>query len=89
MKHADSFAVKLPIAFSCLVIGIILNQHPDILEHGEVQTRKPLILNFDYNLFAGSHVPNIVISKAQDIVGSSSCLTKASKDGAGRTHRII
>jgi hypothetical protein len=80
MKHADSFAVKLPIVFPCLITGIILNQHPDILQPEEVQSKKPFSLSFDYKLFAGSHVPDIVISKAQDTDETSSSITKASKD---------
>lgn len=31
MKHVDTFPVKLPIAFPCLIPGIILKQHPKIL----------------------------------------------------------
>ncbi|XP_057444731.1 uncharacterized protein LOC130736974 [Lotus japonicus] len=30
-KHAGSFAVKLPILFPCLLIGLIMHQHPNIL----------------------------------------------------------
>jgi hypothetical protein len=42
-------------------------------------------LSFDYKLFVGSHVLDIVIPKVKDIVGISgtSCsLPKATKDGA-------
>jgi hypothetical protein len=33
----------------------------------------------DYKLFVGSHVPDFVIFKGKDIVGTSSSLTKATK----------
>ncbi|MCH93110.1 envelope-like protein, partial [Trifolium medium] len=80
MKHANTFAVKLPIAFPCLITSIILSQHPEILQPGETQVKKPTILTFDYRLFVGSHVPDIVISKVQDTVEPSTSLTKASKN---------
>ncbi|XP_057445003.1 uncharacterized protein LOC130737264 [Lotus japonicus] len=31
LKHAGSFAVKLPILFPCLLFGLVLQQHPTIL----------------------------------------------------------
>jgi hypothetical protein len=60
-KHAETFATKLPIAFPTLITGMILDQHPDSLHTGEAQSKKPLSLSFDYKLFGGSHVPDIVI----------------------------
>ncbi|MCI15858.1 envelope-like protein, partial [Trifolium medium] len=47
---------------------------------GETQTKKPAPLTFDYRLFVGSHVPDIVISKTHDGTGTSASLTKATKD---------
>jgi hypothetical protein len=41
MKHADSFAIKLPISFSCLITGVILHQHPDILRPEDTPSKKP------------------------------------------------
>ncbi|MCH82681.1 envelope-like protein [Trifolium medium] len=80
MKHADTFAIKGPIAFPCLITEIILSQHPDILQPGEAQTKKPAPLTFDYMLFVGKHVPDIVIPKAQDVAGTSASVTKATKN---------
>ncbi|MCI36752.1 envelope-like protein, partial [Trifolium medium] len=37
MKHADTFAIKVPIAFPSLISEIILSQHPDILHPGEIE----------------------------------------------------
>ncbi|MCH81839.1 envelope-like protein, partial [Trifolium medium] len=36
MKHVNSFAVKMPIAFPSLICGLILSQHPDILVSSDV-----------------------------------------------------
>jgi hypothetical protein len=80
MKHAETFATKLAIAFPALITRMILNQHPDILHPGEVPSKKPLSLSFDYKLFGGSHVPDIVIPKGRDIVGTSCSLPKANKE---------
>jgi hypothetical protein len=80
MKHDDSFAVKLPIAFPCLISGMILNQHPDILQPEEAPSKNPLPLNFDYKLFVGSHLLDIVIPKDKDIFGPSHHLPKTNKE---------
>jgi hypothetical protein len=45
-----------------------------------VQVKKLAPLTFDYKLFVGSHVPDIMITKDQDTAGASSSLTKTSKD---------
>jgi hypothetical protein len=45
-----------------------------------VQVKKLAPLTFDYKLFVGSHVPDIMITKDQDTAGASSSLTKTSKE---------
>jgi hypothetical protein len=37
MKHVETFAIKLPIAFPTLITGMILNQHPYIMHKGEAK----------------------------------------------------
>ncbi|XP_057425844.1 uncharacterized protein LOC130719229 [Lotus japonicus] len=59
MKHADTFAVKLPIGFPCLLCGIILSQHPQILLVDEVPSKKASLLTIDYRLLAGAHVSDV------------------------------
>src|ERR1044072_4530901 len=66
MKHGDTYAVKLPIAFPCLITEIILAQLPDILRAGEREAPKSKLLNFDYRLFVGTHVNDIEIPSARD-----------------------
>jgi hypothetical protein len=69
------------IAFPSLITEIILRQYLDILHpEEETRVRRPAHLTFDYRLFVGTHVPDIVISKVQDSVGISPSLTKANKD---------
>ena len=66
MKHGDTFAVKLPIAFPCLLTELILSQHPDLLRADEKETPKSKPLNFYYRLFVGTHVNDIEIPSARD-----------------------
>ncbi|MCI16564.1 envelope-like protein [Trifolium medium] len=80
MKHADSFAVKLPIAFPSQITEIILAQQPDILHPREAKNTKHLPLSFDYKLFTGKHVPDIVVPRRNDVDGTSCSLPKATKD---------
>jgi hypothetical protein len=81
MKHAEPYAVKLPIAFRCLITDIILIHHPTILNSDEFQSKKPLPLLFNYKLFAGSHVPDIVINNMnkEDNTGTYVPLSKCTK----------
>src|ERR1044072_2768585 len=65
MKHGDTFAVKLPIAFPCLLTELILTQHPDLLRANEKEAPKNKPLNFDYRLFIGTHVNDIEIPSAR------------------------
>ncbi|KAI5390133.1 hypothetical protein KIW84_075457 [Lathyrus oleraceus] len=52
MKQVDSFVVKIPITFPCLLNGIILNQHPGFLHLEEAQNKKAVSLAFDYKLLS-------------------------------------
>ncbi|KAK2381627.1 hypothetical protein QL285_069218 [Trifolium repens] len=79
MKHAETYAVKLPIAFPCLITGMILRQYPNILYSNEVPTKKPQILSFDYKLFAGTHVPDIVFLKTKKAAEASGSMLRANK----------
>jgi hypothetical protein len=81
MKHAEPYAVKLPIAFRCLITDIILIHHPTILNSDEFQSKKPLPLLFNYKQFAGTHVPDIVINNRnkEDNTGTSAPLYKCNK----------
>ncbi|XP_057418311.1 uncharacterized protein LOC130712496 [Lotus japonicus] len=71
LKHAGSFAVKLPILFPCLLSGLIVHQHPNIVKVDEPLGKKPLPLKFDYRLFAGTHVPDIMLSAAKGTSSAS------------------
>ncbi|KAK2368095.1 hypothetical protein QL285_081323 [Trifolium repens] len=79
MKHADTFEMKLPIAFPCLISGMILRQFPNILYPEESPNKKPPVLSYDYKLFVGSHVPDIVFSKGKEAAEASSSLPRANK----------
>ena len=72
LKHGDSFAVKMPIAFPCLLSELILSQYPNILRANEEQFFKGTLMNFDYRLFAGSQVKDIEIPTAKDSDHSAS-----------------
>jgi hypothetical protein len=65
MKHAQSFVVKLPLAFPSLICGIIQYQHPGILLTTDVASKRETLLSLHYKLFAGTHVPNIVVTPGQ------------------------
>lgn len=81
MKRVNSFVVKLPIVFPCLLIGIILNQHPEVVHPKEAQNKKAVPLTFDYRQFVRTHVPDIAVTNHQDqyVVGNSSPLSKYTK----------
>src|ERR1044072_1360134 len=66
MKHGDSFVVKMPIAFPCLLTELILSQHPAILRDNEEEFPKCNPLNFDYRLFVGTHVKDIEVLSAKE-----------------------
>ncbi|KAK2382566.1 hypothetical protein QL285_070091 [Trifolium repens] len=79
MKHADTFATKLPIAFPCLISGMILRQFPNILYPEDSPNKKPPVLSYDYKLFVGSHVPDIVFSKGKEAGEASGSMPRANK----------
>ncbi|XP_050895217.1 uncharacterized protein LOC127101818 [Lathyrus oleraceus] len=72
LKHVDSYAVKLPIAFLCLITRIIFKKHPKILCANEIKKKKPGPLNLDYKLFVGSHVADIKMPRSHSHVASGS-----------------
>ncbi|KAK2368847.1 hypothetical protein QL285_082014 [Trifolium repens] len=79
-KHAETYAVKLPIAFPCLITGMILRQYPNILYPDEAPTKKPQVLSFDYKLFAGTHVLDIVFPKMKEAAEASDSMPRANKE---------
>ncbi|KAH1210289.1 hypothetical protein GmHk_15G044640 [Glycine max] len=56
----ESFAVKLPIAFPTVLCGIMLSQHPNILNYTDSVKKRESALSLHYKLFEGTHVPDIV-----------------------------
>lgn len=60
IKHAESFAVKLPIAFPTVLCGIMLSQHPNILNNLDSVKKRESPLSLHYKLFEGTHVPDTV-----------------------------
>ncbi|KAL5138082.1 hypothetical protein HKD37_10G028342 [Glycine soja] len=60
VKHSESFAVKLPIAFPTVLCGIMLSQHPNILNNIDSMMKRESPLSLHYKLFEGTHVPDIV-----------------------------
>ncbi|XP_050896373.1 uncharacterized protein LOC127103134 [Lathyrus oleraceus] len=62
LKHAGSFSVKGPIAFSSLICGIVLNQFPNILIENDYMKKRDNPMSFNHKLFLGTHVPDIVMT---------------------------
>ncbi|KAL5179402.1 hypothetical protein HKD37_01G000714 [Glycine soja] len=60
VKHSESSAVKLPIAFPTVLCGIMLSQHPNILNNIDSVMKRESPLSLHYKLFEGTHVPDIV-----------------------------
>ncbi|KAL5133533.1 hypothetical protein HKD37_03G006837 [Glycine soja] len=60
VKHSESFAVKLPIAFPTVLCGIMLSQHPNILNYTDSVMKRESPLSLHYKLFERTHVPDIV-----------------------------
>ncbi|KAL5141697.1 hypothetical protein HKD37_09G024993 [Glycine soja] len=60
VKHSESFAVKLPIAFPTVLCGIMLSQHPNLLNHIDSVMKRESPLSLHYKLVEGTHVPDIV-----------------------------
>lgn len=65
VKHAATSAIKLPIAFPSLICGIILNQNPGILASADVACKRESVLSLHCKLFAGKHVPDIVLTSVE------------------------
>ena len=64
IKHAGTYAIKMPIAFPSLICGIILNKHPGILSGNDVVCKRESALILHFKLFLGKHVPDIVLTSA-------------------------
>lgn len=60
-KHANSFDVKIPIAFPFLITIIILKQHPAVLHPQETLSKKAGLLTLNKKSFMGIHVPDIMV----------------------------
>lgn len=65
LKHADSYVVKLPIEFPCLLTNIILSQYLEIIDSQEAQSKRVDPMIFDKKLFMGTHVLDIELSRHQ------------------------
>ncbi|KAK2382132.1 hypothetical protein QL285_069685 [Trifolium repens] len=59
---------------------MILRQYPSILYPDEALTKKPQVLSFDYKLFAGTHVPDIVFPKMKEAAEASGSMPRANKE---------
>jgi hypothetical protein len=59
MKHANSFVVRLPMAFPSVISGIIISQHPNIITGADVVSKRDLPLTIHPRLFVGTHVLDI------------------------------
>ncbi|KAK2396299.1 hypothetical protein QL285_057957 [Trifolium repens] len=77
MKHVETNATKLPIAFPSLITEIILSQQPSILLPEEYESRRPPPISFNRKLFAEPHVPDIEF-KEKEAVETSTPLDKSS-----------
>ena len=52
--------IKLPIAFPTVLCGIMLSQHPNMLNYTDSVMKRESPLSLHYKLFEGTHVPDIV-----------------------------
>ncbi|KAH1265417.1 hypothetical protein GmHk_01G001120 [Glycine max] len=82
VKHSESFAVKLPIAFPTVLCGIMLSQHPNMLNYTDSVMKRESPLSLHYKLFEGTHVPDIVstLGKAASGAVSKDALIAELKD---------
>ncbi|KAK2362362.1 hypothetical protein QL285_087431 [Trifolium repens] len=78
MKHVETNATKLPIAFPSLITEIILSQQPSILLPEEYESKRPPPISFNRKLFAEPHVPDIEF-KEKEAVETSAPLDKSSQ----------
>ncbi|XP_057444308.1 uncharacterized protein LOC130736499 [Lotus japonicus] len=65
LKHAETYAVKLPISFQSLIIEIILQQHPKIVRDDEEVMPKGAPITLDHRLFSWPHVPDIAVPSSR------------------------
>ncbi|KAL5165873.1 hypothetical protein HKD37_18G050941 [Glycine soja] len=72
VKHSESFAVKLPIAFPTVLCGIMLSQHSNILNNIDSVMKRESPLSLHYKLFEGTHVPDIVSTSGKAASGAVS-----------------
>ncbi|KAL5131393.1 hypothetical protein HKD37_12G034290 [Glycine soja] len=79
VKHSESFAVKLPIAFPTVLCGILLSQHPNMLNYTDSVMKRESPLSLHYKLFEGTHVPDIV-STSVSTSGKAAASGAVSKD---------
>ncbi|XP_057418704.1 uncharacterized protein LOC130712904 [Lotus japonicus] len=90
LKHAGSYAVRLPIIFPCLLSELIVKQYPDVVRADEPQGKRPMPFKFDYRLFAGTRVPNSVLSAAKGSASTSGTQAAgASKDDILAELRVV
>ncbi|KAL5153602.1 hypothetical protein HKD37_19G053108 [Glycine soja] len=75
----ESFAVKLPIAFPTVLCGIMLSQHPNMLNYTDSVMKRESPLSLHYKLFEGTHVPDIV-STSVSTSGKAAASGAVSKD---------
>ncbi|XP_050914639.1 uncharacterized protein LOC127129517 [Lathyrus oleraceus] len=55
MKHDSSYTAKMPIAFTSLICGVIMSQHPNILIYFDSTIKRDPPLSLQYRLFTGKH----------------------------------
>ncbi|KAH1233170.1 hypothetical protein GmHk_09G025675 [Glycine max] len=72
VKHSESFAIKLPIAFPTVLCGIMLSQHPNMLNYTDSVIKRESPLSLHYKLFEGTHVPDIVSTSGKAASGAVS-----------------
>ncbi|KAH1193584.1 hypothetical protein GmHk_19G054597 [Glycine max] len=76
VKHSESFAVKLPIAFPTVLCGIMLSQHPNILNYTDSVMKRESPLSLHYKLFEGTHVPDIVSTSGKAAVSKDALIAE-------------
>ena len=60
VKHAKIDVVKCPIAFSTLLCGLMLDQHPSLVNATGIPEKGESPLTLHPKLFSVNHVPDIV-----------------------------
>ncbi|XP_057418567.1 uncharacterized protein LOC130712767 [Lotus japonicus] len=71
LKHAGFYAVRLHILFPYLLSELIVKQHPHVVRPDEPQGKRPMPFKFDYRLFVGTHVSDIMLSAAKGPASTS------------------